>query len=530
MVDEPNGDELRVSTLALAEHQADILASLRRLKGRGTVGDVVAQSGLPQDDVRAGLKTLLESHRGHLAVSDSGELLYEFDPRLIERGSEPWLARFNRKARAALAKAFKVWIVLMLVVYFVVFVVLVIAAIFASQRGGDSRNTGWGGRRGGGHGHFPNIWLWYWIWSPRWRIGRPYYGHRWERSLDKEDRVPFYKKVFAFVFGPDRPEPTLQQLDRSKLRLIRARRGVITSAELVEHTALPLPEAENEMGRLLGSYGGEAVVSPKGVLVYAFPELLVSAHGRVSAREPNPAWLRLERPLELTGNTAGANALVAGMNGFTLLASLTAPWFIFPRLGIAGPAAFVGLVLVPVVFSILFFGVPLVRTVVVKRENRKRAARNVRRLLLGLVYKKALAGPGDVGVEEAHAHVASRLEGGAVSPGAVERELHTLAAEFDAEVLADEAGALRFRFPAVREQFEASETVRHTLRLENRALGEIVYDTSDSAEEAVARDLSLFDRQLEGDAALDRYLPAPDRVGFEEDYEIVAFEEELARS
>jgi hypothetical protein len=58
-----------------AAHRADILASLRRLRGRATVGDVVAASGLSTDAVRAGLKTLLESHRGHLAVSDSGELL-----------------------------------------------------------------------------------------------------------------------------------------------------------------------------------------------------------------------------------------------------------------------------------------------------------------------------------------------------------------------------------------------------------------------------------------------------------------------
>ncbi len=59
--------------ITLAEDQAEILASLRRLKGRGTVGDVVADSGLPNQSVRTGLKVLLESHRGHLDVSASGE-------------------------------------------------------------------------------------------------------------------------------------------------------------------------------------------------------------------------------------------------------------------------------------------------------------------------------------------------------------------------------------------------------------------------------------------------------------------------
>ena len=521
-----------MSTIALAERQADVLSSLRRLNGRGTVGDLVADSGLPSDDVRAALKSLLESHRGHLAVSDSGELLYDFDPKLIERGTEPWVARAKRAATRALRAGFKAWIVVMLVVYFVVFVVLLIAAMAAGQRGDDRGGGGWGGGRGGHHhGHFPNLWFWYWIWGPRWHLGRPYYGHRWERTLDRDDRVPFYKKVFAFVFGPDRPEPTRKQLDRSLLRLIRARSGVVTTAELVEHTGATFPDAEEEMARLLGAYDGEAAVSPKGELVYAFPDVMASVHGTSGVRAPNPAWLRLEPPRPLTGNSAAANAAIAGMNGFTLVAAATAPWFIFPRLGIGGPAAFFALVLVPVVFSVLFFTGPLLRMVGVARDNRRRAARNVRKVLIGLVYRRSLQDGAPVSVDEAHAFVSSHLKETAVKRSSVESALHELAAELEADVTTDDAGALRFAFPAIRDQFVASETVREKLRLERRELGEIVYSTADTAEEAGARELALFDRRLEDEhEKLGRYLPGVDRVSFEEDYELVAFDEELARS
>ena len=96
-----------MSTLVAAGEQADILASLRRLKGTATVGDVVADSGLPADSVRAGLKALLESHRGHLAVTDSGELVYDFDAGMIERGSEPLLARVWSRFRSITQAAFK---------------------------------------------------------------------------------------------------------------------------------------------------------------------------------------------------------------------------------------------------------------------------------------------------------------------------------------------------------------------------------------------------------------------------------------
>ena len=58
-----------MSSLVAAGEQADILASLRRLKGSATVGDVVADSGLPADSVRAGLKALLEGAFSVLEVT-----------------------------------------------------------------------------------------------------------------------------------------------------------------------------------------------------------------------------------------------------------------------------------------------------------------------------------------------------------------------------------------------------------------------------------------------------------------------------
>jgi hypothetical protein len=516
-----------VSTIVAAGEQADILASLRRLKGTATVGDVVADSGLPADSVRSGLKALLESHRGHLAVTDSGELVYDFDSGMIERGREPLLSRIWSRVRSIARGAFKAWIVVMLVGYFVVMVVLVIAALFASQRGNDSRG-GFGGRRGGGSIGFDPI-FWYWIWGPRWRIGRPYYGHRWERTLPKDDKVPFYKKVFSFVFGPDQPRPTQQQLDRSKLRLIRARAGVVTTAELVEHTGSTFPEAEDEMGRLLGAYDGEVAVSPDGELVYAFPGLMASTRGPGSTRAPSPAWMRLEPKLELTGNSSGANAIVAGMNSFTLIASATAPWFIFPRLGIGGPAAFWALVIVPVVFSVLFFAGPLTRMAGVGLENRRRRRRNVRRVLTGFVYDRALRGR-PISLNEAHRHVTSRLPEATTTRSAVGELLDELVAALEGDVSASDDGDVFYRFSAIREQYEASDIVRRHLKLAERQLGDVVFSTSDSSEAAGERELELFDRTLLGESSdLAAQLPALDRVDIEEPYDLIAFDEELHR-
>jgi hypothetical protein len=514
-----------VTTVAIAEAQSDILSALRRLGGKATVGDVVSETGRTADEAREGLKGLLESHRGHMAVSDSGEILYAFDPRLIRRGSEPALVRFRRAAGRVARGVFKAWIVAMLVVYFAIFVALIVAALVASQRGGGDRKGGWGGGRRGHVGHFPggNFWFWYWIMGSRWRVGRPYYGHRYERTLGKDDRVPFYKKVFAFVFGPDHPAPTQQQLDQSTLQLIRSRRGVLASAELVQHSALALPEADEEMGRLMATYDGEPAVSESGELAYAFPGLMVSAHGRVKAREPKPAWGRLEYPLEITGNDAKSNAIVAGINGFNLLAAVTAPWFIFPRLGIGGILAYVGLVAIPVVYSTLFFAIPGLRALGVRRENRRRERRNVRRVLLGLVYEMTLKKGAGVMLDPAVAHVASSLPDQAVSRKDVEKEFHALAAEFDADVEPDPDGNLVFRFPKLRNQFAAAEGLRSRMRLEAAEVGDIVYDTSDSPEEASARDMAAFDRELAGASLADlgRYVGPTSTIDYEDDWEVV---------
>jgi hypothetical protein len=521
-----------------------ILKELRALDGRATVGDVMSRTGLVQSEAEASLRRLLETRRGHLEVGEAGTLVYRFEPSFVRRDEEPLWSRIRRGAWEAFKTGFKVWTLLMLVVYLVVFVALLLAAVFAGKRGeGDSWGGGGGRDRGygGGHGHihFPSFWFWYLFWSPGWGWGRPYYGHRWEQRVGgaRKARVPLYKKVFAFVFGPDRPRPTQAQKDRSVLRLIRSRRGVVTAADLVQHTGLRRHEAEEELARLVAAYEGDVKVAGNGTLVYVFPELMVSAHGRVSEQAPDPAWRRLEPPLPVTGNASGTDVAIGGVNAFNLTAAATAPLFIFPRLGLGGPLAWLGLVWVPLVFSTLFFAIPLLRWTGVKRENRRRAERNLRRVLLSYVYRASLVGDGaqPVTAAAAAAH-ASGLSKKRVSPDRVDAELVRLTADWDAAVTAAANGETEYRFDQIRAEFQGAEEVRRALALEAREVGEIVYSSADTPVESSERDARLFDRELAqagaealpgAGRALGRYLPPADRVAYVDDFELVAFDEEL---
>jgi len=555
-------NDIPAPTAASTSSLQALLKAVRKARGRVTLGDAVAATGMGRNEVEAGLRALLETRRGNLEVGERGTLVYSFDPKLIRRDADPFWIRVRRKSWELFSQAFKVWIVLMLLVYFVVFVALLIAAIVASQ----SRGGGRGGRRIGGRhlgfGGLRGFWFWYIFWSPGWGFGgrrRPYYGHRWERryaSGKGAPRVPFIKKVFSFVFGPDRPQPTQLQKDRSVLRLIRARQGVLTGTELVQHTGLPLQEAEGEMARLMVSHGGDVEVTQEGVLTYVFPELMLSAEGRVSEKEPDPAWRRLEPPESVTGNEAKSNAIIAGINGFNLLAAATAPWFIFPRLGLAGELAWVGLVWIPLLFSAFFFAIPAFRALRVHRRNRLRRERNLRRLVLGHVFRASLSGSGPewVTVAGAREHVRAALpsprsrrgtqglqlasgtnEEAFLDPelsenGRLEAELQTLLAEFDGEVREEAEGVVRYRFSLIPIQFRGAESVRHRLKLDRQEVGEIVYSSDETEEESHERDLAAFDRELAGrEWDLTRYLQAPDRAGYLDEFELVAFDEEMER-
>jgi hypothetical protein len=144
------------------------------------------------------------------------------------------------------------------------------------------------------------------------------------------------------------------------------------------------------------------------------------------------------------------------------------------------------------------------------------------------VYNRSLGGEQPVGETEAWHFVRERIPG--TSESVARAMLRSIATELEAEVTVDDAGVAHYRFPEVHEQFAASESMRRRLRLEQRTLGEIVFSTGDDPAEATARDLELFDRELlEGGANLEHYLPTLDRVDYEDDLELVAFDEELRR-
>jgi hypothetical protein len=334
---------------------AAVERTLLAFGGRGTLGDLIVSTGLPRGDVERSLEELIADERAHVAVSESGELVYRLDER--RRRSRP-MAR--------------------------------------------SRHHGLRRRKPSATADIPAV-----------------------------------------------------GFDRKTLRLIRARGGVLSMAELVEHTGLPLKKAQDEMERLVELYGGEAHPSWDGHIVYAFPELVVSAHGDFVGREPRPAWVRGEDPMRRFGRGRRRGSLARR----------------------------------------------LLRAVARTRRHRFRDAETLRRYALGHVFETALKGKGVVSLDGTVKVLQSRAGKRRVSRSAVEKALEQLASEFEAPIT-ELNGDRFFGFRNVKRQFLASQVQRTRLRLERTVAGRMVFDSGDAPLVAAQRELEAFDRALGQDASL----------------------------
>ena len=349
---------------------------------------------------------------------------------------------------------FKVTIVTTLVAYFVAFMAMMVAMIFARSNS-NSRDDDRGGL--GLDGLF-----WFWGWdmgSNGAGYGRPRY------RVSARPREPFYKRVFAFVFGP--PAPAVDPLEDEKriVGYIRAQRGRIAAVDLVRLMGWTFPRAEQEVTRLMVDYGGEPEVTEDGVVVYTFKAVRKTAGGAADGARTRWASERLETPPPLTGNEPGTNALIGVFNGFNLLA----PFWIVPafesRLHVSLASWHVLLWEFPLAFSALFFAVPAGRWIKARVDTARLNARNDRRRLLGRIFAASGARPRE--------ELAPTPELAAI----LDRELVALGGDVATEP--DERGRVLYTFPRIDEEAAAVAQARAAAPSVEQDAGVVVFSSAD---------------------------------------------------
>ena len=235
------------------------------------------------------------------------------------------------------------------------------------------------------------------------------------------------------------------------------------------------------MAKLMLDYEGDVGVSEDGGIFYSFPAVRKTAEGAAAA-EPPPAWSRAKPLPPLTGNTAGANVAVAGLNAFNLFMggwaianglTLERVSHLFDRV----PQPFVDtglpivLGVVPLAFSALLFLLPIGRALARPSKRRASEEQKGRLSVLREVLERVRA---KQPVTDEGARAAWRRATGADPPSKrLDREL----VELGGDVAIDPSGGTRWRFADLETEAAAVAAEREAASEEEARLGKIVYAT-----------------------------------------------------
>ncbi len=411
------------------EVRDQLLHALRSYTKEWTSADLARATGLPLAQINAEMPTISDEYRGRIRVSERGDLLYSFPNGFKSKykGFGPSMRRLWKTITKGAVETgkflFKVWILVTLFGYFFIFLALALVALFGSvaMRGGGSRDSD--DRRGGGG--LGGLWLTTNLFDSMirlWFYSELFKGPeaRYRSAQAKAQRRPLHKAVFSHVFGDGDPNAEWDTiLKKAFVAFVQTHKGVISLPEFMAISGLKPEEAEDCITRYLVEFEGSPEVTENGALYFFFPSLLTktaTVSGVTASTFPtkklhrfssNPEKMdRTFRWVNIFNLVFGSYYLWNAINlgtaiivqtpegtglkgGLSFLYSYTV--YLFSMLGANQPVVLVGWLLgvAPLAFSILFFGIPIVRSLLIKRENEKIKHENMRRVL----YSAVIANP-----------------------------------------------------------------------------------------------------------------------------------------
>jgi hypothetical protein len=465
-------------------------------RGR-SVADISAATALPLTTVQELLPRAADEFRGRLEVTASGEILYSFPRGFTSRyrGFGALAARALEKAgrffRAAGVLLFKVWIMVMLVGYFALFMLIALSAMMLSVAASSSSSDR-GGRRSSSGGLYLtssifNMIIRLWFYSELLGSAR---GGR--RSPPSRPKKPLHRAIFSFVFGEGDPNRDWNEKRKKALIVFLGKhRGVISLPDFMALSGLPPKEAEAELMACCGEFGGSPEASDDGTIVYRFDEILRRSD-RVEAAE-----LPAKRLWKFSFNEKSMNTWFGIINTVNLLfggyffyhalntGAILSPeqfqqssrlygltWYLSLHF-IQDPLSLitVGLGLVPLVFSILFWLVPVLRGFWEKGENERIRMENLRRAGFSRIWARPLAvESGDIQEPDPACRPAKLAD-------AQDRIIKEMGAYSIPDVEIGEKGNTVYSFRELDREKRALEKYREEIRTEE--LGDTVFDTGE---------------------------------------------------
>jgi hypothetical protein len=350
---------------------------IQRAKGRLTPSDATSATGYSIEEAKDGLTRLIELYECRVSMdSHTGDLQFIFNYPLKQKGSKN-VKEITLDALHFLWTVFKVIykaaIGIILIFYTVVFIIILLAIIF----GGAGRDRGKGSQgasilAGLFRAIFEGMRLATWIGTVEYMSDSGGYHYK-QYQPEKNKGKKFIQSVYHFVFGPERPEYNPLADAREAVAFIKRNKGKLTAGQIVALTGVDYDEAERRLADYAVKYKGELYINDNGVVVAEFNEILQRANPLLEESTIEFYIDEIDPPFVLTGNTASRNAVIILMNSFNLLMSIIAINYFSFNLD-SQPYAYI-LGYFPLVFSILFFLIPLFRIpyITYKKQQREKS-------------------------------------------------------------------------------------------------------------------------------------------------------------
>jgi len=471
-----------------------IIAALKRRKKGATAADVCAATALPLATVNDYLPKAADEYSGHLRVTASGEILYYFPDGFTSRYKG--LGVFVRKAvnkisafiKTASVFLFKIWIVIMLIGYFIIFLALAIGSVFLSVAAQSNNRNG---RRNTSvnFGLFNILWR-IWFYS---ELTRPRYNYERNYKMNDIKKRPMHKAVFSFVFGEDDPNKDWDDRQyKAVITYIQAKKGVISLAEYMAFTGMNSLEAETSILSFCSKFEGSPEVTEEGTIVYRFDKLLLRADS-VKFGELDPPIKRLKK---FSDNTKTMNGWFAVINTVNLLfgsyflyqsnaeqlitdiqsknVTLYAYTHYFLSQMTNDPYIFIWAVLglIPLLFSVLFWVIPIIRYFKERKENNEIKLENFKRLSFSKIYSS----PNNIDINIFSSSIPE------CSPpnfeSSADRVIKDMGAVFNPQIEVSQDGKTKYLFTDLETEKRALENYRNTIDTSRQKLGETVFDSN----------------------------------------------------